>query len=121
MRGLLLVLFIPFLFCSCTKDQSITAIHRPAACDSLYFSYTKDILPIISSNCSSLACHAPGGEGAYDFTQYEVLADRIRSGRVLYRLELPVDDPQHMPEGYTMDPCALFKLKTWIHQGFENN
>jgi len=52
---------------------------------------------------------------------YEVIADRIRSGRFEERLLLPLSEPMHMPVGRTLDTCTLFTIRTWIHQGFKNN
>jgi hypothetical protein len=85
------------------------------------FSYRSDIAPVIQVNCNLPACHAVGGDGSYDYTNYEVLADRIRQNRLVERLNLPVEDPLHMPVGISMNPCEKYKLITWIEQGFPNN
>jgi hypothetical protein len=84
------------------------------------FSYKTDIKPIIASNCSGTGCHS-GGNSNYDFSTYAVLSDRIRQGTVQYRLLLPADDPQHMPMNGTMNACNLYRVMTWIRQGYPNN
>ncbi|REJ82927.1 MAG: hypothetical protein DWQ44_02085 [Bacteroidetes bacterium] len=106
---------------SCTDESGQPELFRPDNCDSTAFSYSRDIRPIISANCSYSSCHAQGGTGSYDYNDYAVLADRIRAGRFVERLDLPVDNPLHMPEGFRMNPCELYKLKVWILQGYSNN
>ena len=105
---------------SCSKDQEVLTLDPPPNCDSTEISYQRDIVDIMNSSCSYSPCHVPGN-GNYDFTKYEVLADRIRSGRLEERILLPPESPLHMPQGFTMDECRLYKLRLWIHQGFKNN
>lgn len=118
----LLYLSISILFLSACSKESVKEIYtKPQGCDSIAFSYNNDISPIIQANCNLSACHAVGGDGSYDYTNYAVVADRIRSGRFIERLLLPVDDPLHMPVGIKMNSCEQYRLITWIQQGFPNN
>ena len=105
---------------SCSKEQEVLNLVAPPNCDSSAISYERDIVDIMNSSCSYSPCHVPGN-GNYDFTSYEVLADRIRSGRLEERILLSPESPLHMPQGFTMDACRLYKLRLWIHQGFKNN
>lgn len=114
------LLLIVFLY-SCTKDSGHTVYSRPEGCDSVLFSYTTHIAPILQVNCNLPACHAAGGEGSYDLTSYAVVADRIRTGRFVQRLFLPVDDPLHMPPDINMNPCEKYKLVSWVMQGYPDN
>ena len=107
-------------FASCTKSVQQTILIKPSGCDSFAFSYLEDIKPVLEQNCSGSTCHS-GGNINYDYSTYEVVADRIRSGRFEERLLLPAGDPMHMPEGGSLSPCDLFTLRMWIHQGFKNN
>jgi hypothetical protein len=118
--------FTVLLLASCSKESQ-TYIPVKGDCDSTAFSYHNDVYPIISTYCSGPTCHNPG-TGNYDFSSYEVVADRIRNGKFDYRLLLPTDDPQHMPQtgppnpkGYNLSDCDLYKILTWIKQGFPNN
>ena len=110
-----------FFFFSCEKEQYYQQINKPPDCDSTFFTFEKDIRPIFNSNCNFSDCHAPGGKGSYDYTQYAVVASRVRAGTIDYRLDLPFDDPQHMPEKMKLSPCDYFIIKTWIKQGFVEN
>jgi len=107
-------------FSSCVKDVQQLILVKPAGCDSVAFSYLNDIKPIISEHCFGSTCHS-GGNSNYNYSTYEVFADRIRSGRLEERLMLPKQDPMHMPQGGSLSDCDLFTLREWIHQGFKNN
>jgi hypothetical protein len=89
-----------------------------ANCDSFAFIFNRDILPIFNSNCNFAECHATSGDGAYDLTEYSVAKQRVESGTLEYRLDLPYDDPQHMPQKMRLSECDYFKIKTWIRQGY---
>lgn len=110
-------LSILFLF-ACTKEQNSEVLVRPGSCDSVLFTFDKDIRPIFNSYCNFEECHASNGEGYYNFTQYPVVVNRVRAGTIEYRLDLPFDDPQHMPVELRIDPCDYYKIKTWIKQNY---
>ena len=114
------ILPVLILFSGCSKDTQPLNLIKPNGCDSISFSYVRDIKPIISSHCFGSTCHS-GGNSNYDYTSYEVLADRIRSGRLEPRLLEAKGSPLFMPRGGSLDDCDLFTLRTWIHQGFKNN
>jgi hypothetical protein len=110
----------------CSKEEVIVPFIRPASCDSVALHYNGEIKGIVDTRCSYAPCHVPG-TGNYDFTRYEVLADRIRAGRFEERLLLPVTsvlhmpialDAQNLPYGVTMPDCEIYKLRLWIRQGF---
>jgi len=124
-KGILFLLIFSLItiaagFYSCTKDEIPASLVNPGGCDTGTMSYQHDIVEIINNSCSFTPCHVPGN-GNYDYTRYEVLADRIRSGRLEERLLLPSDHALHMPQGFDLDACNLYKLRLWIHQGFPNN
>ena len=109
-----------FVFYGCTKDVQQSVLVKPPGCDSGSFSYANDIRPVILANCTGPVCHS-GGNPNYDFRTYAVIADRVRTGRFEERLLLPENDPMHMPAGREIGECDLFTLRTWIHQGYNNN
>jgi len=122
LRRIFLVLFVVVLYSSCSKDAIAPKYDFtiPAGCDVSAVKYAPDIKIIISKNCAYSGCHFPG-ENNYDFTKYDVVADRIRSGRFTERIYLPVDHPLHMPTGTTINPCEFAQLMTWINNGFPEN
>jgi hypothetical protein len=82
------------------------------------FTFERDIVPILNAYCNFDECHTSGGDGSYDFTRYAVLASRVKAGTVDYRLDLPGDDPQHMPLDMRLGACEYYTIKTWIIQGY---
>ena len=120
MKSIVLLIAFWVMVAGCTKDTRPLIIEKPASCDSMTFSYALDIKPLIALACSGTTCHS-GGNSNYDYSTYEVFADRVRTGRLEERLLLPLSDQLHMPEGGTLDPCDLFKIRTWILQGIKNN
>ena len=120
MHQLLRSIFLLFsiLLFSCAKEQFHQQVVRPANCDSTLFTFEKNIRPIFNSNCNFTECHSTGGKGSYDFNIYEVVVGRVRAGTMDYRLDLPIDDPQHMPENFRLSLCDYFIIKTWIKQDF---
>ena len=119
-----LVFLISILTAGCGKEQSppFYPVTVPAGCslDAATVTYLPTIKQIIGKNCAYIGCHFPGNSN-YDFTSYEVVAERIRSGRFTERVLLPVSHSLHMPQGFAMDSCELAKVMSWINNGFPNN
>jgi hypothetical protein len=117
-----IIFFISMLVAACGKEQSppVYPVQVPAGCDVSSVKYLPTMKQIIGKNCAYSGCHFPG-TGNYDFTTYEMVAERIRSGRFTERILLPVEHALHMPVGFDMDSCELAKMMTWINNGFPNN
>ena len=107
------------VFQGCTKDEMTTSLVKPDNCDADgELSYSAEVYPIIQERC--VWCHY-AASGIYDYSRYEVVADRVRSGRLEDRLLMPKDEPLHMPPYEAMDSCSLYKIRLWIRQGYKNN
>lgn len=122
-----LVVFVAVVFSSfiisCSKDKTPRPdAVKPDDCDvdDEIISYNEYIVPLVANNCSGPTCHN-AGTGNYNYSIYEVLADRIRQGRLEERLNLPPDNPLYMPKNASLNACDYYQLTTWIHQGFKNN
>jgi hypothetical protein len=122
LRRIFPALLVALIYSSCSKDSIAPKYDFtvPSGCDVSSVNYSPEIKLIISKNCAYSGCHFPG-ENNYDFTKYEVVADRIRSGRFTERMYLPVSHPLHMPTGTTINPCEFAQLMTWINNGFPEN
>jgi hypothetical protein len=114
-------IFFSITILSCSKEQYNQQLVRPANCDSTRFTFEKQVRPIFNSNCNFNECHATGGAGSYDFTNYAVVKNRVQAGVVDYRLDLPSDDKQHMPFEMRLSDCDYYIIKIWIKQGFPEN
>ncbi len=116
----IIVLFFLF-FLSCEKEKYYQQINRPLNCDSTFYTFDKNIRPILNSNCNFSDCHASGGKASYNYTLYAVVAASVRAGTIDYRIDLPIEHPLHMPKNTRLSSCDYFIIKTWIKQGFAEN
>lgn len=115
--------FIVFTFTlgSCVKEQAPRPALTADGCRDTLFTFERDIRPIFNANCNFDECHATAGRGSYDFTIYNVVANRIRAGTMEYRLDLPEGDPQHMPDKMRLSKCDYYIIKSWISQNYPEN
>jgi len=122
LKNFCFIIFVFFFLGSCIKEQTSPTfpVALPANCDTNTVYYLPTVKQIIAKNCAYSGCHFPGN-GNYDFISYEVVADRIRSGRFTERISLPVNSPLHMPPFIEMNACEKAKLLIWINGGFPEN
>ena len=126
------LLVIVIFYSSCRKDATAPKYDFAVPvtvppCDTNALTWNHGMAGIISAYCSyspatgNRGCHFPG-EGNYDFKQYAVVADRIRSGRFTERMLLPAEHPLSMPPpGFVRDSCHFAQIMTWIESGFPEN
>ncbi len=91
--------------------------------------YTDIIAPIIANRCTE--CHKEEKvRGRFRMDTYELLVKGGKEGKgiepgdadgsnIVYRIELPIDDEEHMPpDGKPeVEPHELLLIKWWINQG----
>jgi len=106
-----------------------------AACAPSGVSYSKDVQPILSKNCSD--CHSPGKEGfvasGLDTTSYASLmkggkfGPLVKPGNALSSsLNMLVEGRAHasirMPHGREkLSDADIETLKVWVNEGAKNN
>jgi hypothetical protein len=106
---LALLIIIPF---ACKTSKSATA---SVDCSTVNVSYSKDIAPIISSNC--MPCHKAGSLKG-DFSFYEGIKIPAKNGM----LEKRVLIKQDMPKGKGPLPEEeRKKIRCWLDGGALNN
>lgn len=100
----------------CTYDQIEPA--PPAEfCETVAVTYTDQIEPIITRNCSYPGCHASGFSSG-DYSSYEAMLPALDRGRIRRR----VIESGDMPPTYATGPKELteeeFELfSCWLAQG----
>jgi len=98
-------------------------------------SFSEDILPILQTRCTS--CHSPGGEGTQKsglvLSSYEGLMKGTKFGPVvnpgdpvtsnlMVLLDGRADKSLQMPHGKKrLTSCDRDLIRTWIHEGAQNN
>jgi len=117
------------------SSLAAVALLATAACAPSGVSYTKDVQPILSKNCSE--CHAPGQKGfeasGLDTTNYQALmkggkfGPLVKPGDALSSsLNMLVEGRAHasirMPHGREKLPDKdIETLKVWVNEGAKNN
>ncbi len=104
----------------CLNDKGIVPPPPETFCDSLDVSYNLHVKPLAEAKCAnSIGCHVSGGSGPGDFTTYTALSSVSQT--VAVRIQLPVTDASHMPQGGTLTQEELDIFLCWIEDGALNN
>ncbi len=120
------------LFTSCAHKPMQAPVQVTCRADTiLKVSFSRDVLPILTSNCALSGCHsggAPKGHLNLDAANaYEQLwqsgsgfidTESVTSS-LLYSQLLSVSDP--MPPTGKLDSCSISLIKKWIQQKGMNN
>lgn len=134
-----LLIFLVIVMGSCEHDpifeemkatNPITGGNSDQPCnpDSIYFS--KDILPLLQSNCAFSGCHGNGSsQDGVDLTSYNSIISTadVRpfnlSGSDLYEVitENDLDDRMPPPPANALTSDQIAKIAKWINQGALNN
>lgn len=116
MKKRLSVISVFAIMMSCSEESEI-----PVGCDISKSRYAADIQPIIQNSCLNAGCHGTDrGTGVnFSFTTYDGLKEA--AGSISDRINRPLEDPLHMPVGFTLDSCFLYKLNAWLIEGAPNN
>lgn len=111
-----------------TTTTNNPTIDKPCNPDSVYF--TKDILPILKSNCAFSGCHGDGS--AEDGVNLETFQSIIKTGKIvlfnpnsseLFEVITETDPDKVMPPppANQLTPDQIAKISKWINQGASNN
>lgn len=115
----LFVFVIAFmLIWSCSKDKTSGEI-TPFECDET-ISFSDEVLPLISNNCSTSGCHsASSGAGGYIFTNYDNI---FESREIILKAIKHESGVVPMPFGQDQLPPEQIELiECWIEQGAMDN
>src|SRR5690606_4725671 len=96
---------------SCTKDNA-EDIYKNILCDTTDVTFSKDVHPIIQSNCAKAGCHVEGSPSGYVYTTYEGLMKVVILGKILPAITHtgPIKMPMDAPK---LDDCAIAKIRIW--------
>ncbi|MBS1645867.1 MAG: hypothetical protein JST67_00860 [Bacteroidetes bacterium] len=92
-------------------------------------SYSRDIVPILTTNCGisgtqAASCHGSGGLGS-NFSSYQHFAGNTSAdstNNVYLDITWAPNALHTMPKGASkMDPCTINKIIRWMDQGSKNN
>jgi hypothetical protein len=81
--------------------------------------YEADVAPIFATHCTP--CHFPPNGQKKPLNTYEAVRDNVDA--ILYRVQLPHDDPKFMPFKMKKEPLSdslINVIKLWKEEGFGN-
>jgi len=106
-----LLIFAAF---SCRKDKVEEVIPVEEECPEER-SFSQDVLPIISNNCSTTGCHDAGTQaGQYSFETYE----QIDQHAVIMLSAMKLETSSPMPQGQDQLADSLIQtFDCWMKQG----
>ncbi len=130
--NLCLMMMVVLLSHACTYNKpDIKPAVNCASTMPQVVSFTRDIKPILSSNCATAGCHSgstPEGnlnlEPSLAYSQLKqsgtgYIDTTDPKGSVLYSSIVSVSDP--MPPLGKLDPCSIELILKWMQQGALNN
>lgn len=87
-------------------------------CDTINVTYSGTIEPLLRTNCAVPGCHAFGGEGTGDFTQFGVVAAAVDDGT----LQTVLNARSMPPLGYApLRACQVQQIGKWVANGALND
>ena len=106
--------FIVIAVVGCTFDKEEVAKPAPSLTPCELVSYTRNINPVIVSNC--ISCHNAGFAG-YDLTTYEGVKQKVDNGTFRQRVLVTKD----MPGYCTLPDSVVQNIECWLNNGAPNN
>lgn len=89
-------------------------------CDTISVSYTKEIAPIIHTNCK--ICHSGNPPlGNLSLTNYNEVKRIALDGSLVCVINWKIGCVQMPKGGKKLDACSILKIEAWISQGLLNN
>ena len=126
MKKLIIIALAVVAFAGCYNDSYDKLYPTPVTntntntCDTTTVSYTTDILPILSQNCSTgSSCHVAGGASGYDLTDTTVLKTEALNGAIVGDINYaPTGRNHNMPlTGGKLSDCNINKITRWVNLG----
>jgi hypothetical protein len=104
---------------SCYYDKS-DLLFPDTACDTVVVTYSRSVLPVLSSNC--LSCHGGNTPSAgISLSSYTGVKQQVDNGRLWGAVS---HSPNYSPmpkNSNKLSNCNLEKIRIWIAAGAPNN
>jgi hypothetical protein len=120
-KGSLIFTLLLLLFSACYNDNEYDLYPFPStSCDTIEVTYSKSIVPILTTNC--IVCHSTAvHEGNVILDTYEGASTVALNGMLWGGVNWE-NGFVPMPKGKSKLPdCDLAKIRIWIKQGAPNN
>lgn len=111
--------------CYYDKEEELYPDSGPVVCDTLSVSYSSDIVPILSTNCSYSGCHSSSSEAAgISLETYSGVKDYLDADKSQFISAIIWDgNASNMPKNATqkLSVCSINTINAWINDGYPNN
>ncbi|MEP7324076.1 MAG: hypothetical protein ABI761_19260 [Saprospiraceae bacterium] len=124
----LTLVFYGICICSCTYDN---LENHPCSGIPDAISFSADIIPILSANCSTLSCHSgPEPTGNLNLEDAVAFNSLSKPGSGYINTVTPkhsilysqlFSTSLQMPPDVKLDPCSTDLILKWLEQGAKNN
>ncbi|MBS1644251.1 MAG: hypothetical protein JST36_04370 [Bacteroidetes bacterium] len=105
----------------CYYDKA-NELYPSGQCDTSNVSFSKDIMPVVQSECAISNCHvAPNPPSGGDFSQYEGLKIVAIDGRLLGAIQHQAAYSPMPQNAAMLSDCTLSKFKIWVAAGAPKN
>jgi hypothetical protein len=104
---------------SCYYDKE-DILYPESACDTASITYSRSIVPILTSNCNS--CHGGNTPSAgIRLDAYAGVKTQVDNGKLWGAVSHTVNFSPMPKNGSKLNTCNLTKIKKWIDAGAPNN
>ena len=115
-----IAIFLAAFLQSCYYDNVEDLYPSPPACDTTNVSYSDEVWPVISSNCTG--CHSGGApSGNVSLENYDEIVRAANNGSLLGTIKHE-NGWSPMPKGGGKLPdCDIAKIESWVNAGTPDN
>lgn len=119
-KQIILTILIVVTLQSCYYDNEEDLYPNPPECDTINVSYSQDVWPIISSNCTS--CHSGGApSGNVYLDNYDNIVIAANNGSLMGAIKHE-NGYSPMPKGGAMlSDCNIAIIQKWVDDGTPDN
>lgn len=119
-KQIILTILIVVTLQSCYYDNEEDLYPNPPECDTINVSYSQDVWPIISSNCTS--CHSGGApSGNVYLDNYDNIVIAADNGSLMGAIKHE-NGYSPMPKGGAMlSDCNIAIIQKWVDDGTPDN
>lgn len=110
------VMLLIFGLSACYYDSE-EELYGGLPCDPVNVSFSKDIMPLIQTECALSGCHIQGGLGTGIFSNYQNVKAKVDNGSLKNRVIVQRDMPPSSP----LSDCQIAHIEAWINEGALNN
>lgn len=108
---------LTLVFFSACMNEKLAAPNCPSSSP---ISYSRDVAPIIRTNCAIQGCHVTLFEQG-DFTKYEVLKDKADKKLLTFMIQSKEMPPAYTEASLFLSDCEINTILNWVDEGAFNN